>query len=108
MPNGPSVYDRFFWYLRLLTYNGFVVIIDNHLNSDPTIVNTGVDTWFSVRRTRKEALLCDQGGKRGASGMMCTLETLAGMLVRMLASKHADVRSPHPLPCAELGLPCMV
>jgi hypothetical protein len=49
MPNGASVYDRFFWYLRLLTYNGFVVIIDNHLNSDPTIVNTGVETWFSVR-----------------------------------------------------------
>ena len=50
MPNGASVYDRFFWYLRLLTYNGFVVIIDNHLNSDPTIVNTGVETWFSVRQ----------------------------------------------------------
>ena len=49
MPNGASVYDRFFWYLRLLTYNGFAVIIDNHLNSDPTIVNTGVETWFSVR-----------------------------------------------------------
>ncbi len=49
MPNGPSVYERFFWYLRLLTYNGFVVLIDNHLNSDPTIVNAGVDTWFSVR-----------------------------------------------------------
>ncbi len=49
MSNGPSVYERFFWYLRLLTYNGFVVLIDNHLNSDPTIVNAGVDTWFSVR-----------------------------------------------------------
>ena len=51
MPNGPSVYERYFWYLRLLTYNGFVVLVDNHLNSDPTIINAGVDTWFSVRRS---------------------------------------------------------
>ena len=48
MPNGPSVYQRYLWYLRLLTYNGFVVLADNHLNSDGTIVNTGVDTWVSV------------------------------------------------------------
>ena len=52
MPNGPSVYQRYFWYLRLLTYNGFVVLVDNHLNSDPTIINAGVDTWFSVRTRR--------------------------------------------------------
>ncbi len=49
MPNGPSVYQRYLWYLRLLTYNGFVVLADNHLNSDGTIVNAGVDTWVSVR-----------------------------------------------------------
>ncbi len=48
MPNSPSVYQRYLWYLRLLTYNGFVVLADNHLNSDGTIVNAGVDTWVSV------------------------------------------------------------
>ena len=35
------------WYLRLLTYNGFVVLVDNHLNSDPTIT-LDADLWTSV------------------------------------------------------------
>ena len=48
MPNSPSVYDRFMWYLRLLTYNGFVVVIDNHLNDDPTIT-LDADLWLKVR-----------------------------------------------------------
>lgn len=47
MPNGASVYDRFFWYLRLFTYNGFVVLLDNHLNADPTIT-LDADLWLSV------------------------------------------------------------
>ena len=47
MPNGASVYDRYMWYLRLLTYNGFAVLVDNHLNSDPTIT-LDVNLWTSV------------------------------------------------------------
>lgn len=35
------------WYLRLLTYNGFVVLVDNHLNSDPTIT-LDADLWAKV------------------------------------------------------------
>ena len=50
MPNDPSVYVRYMWYLRLLTYNGFVVLIDNHLNSDPTITKD-VNLWVQVRIT---------------------------------------------------------
>ena len=46
MPN-TSVYARYMWYLRLLTYNGFVVVIDNHLNSDPTITKS-TRTWVKV------------------------------------------------------------
>lgn len=46
MPNN-SVYARFMWYLRLLTYNGFVVVIDNHLNTDPTIIQD-VNLWVKV------------------------------------------------------------
>ena len=48
MPNDPSVYVRYMWYVRLLTYNGFVVLIDNHLNSDPTITKD-VNLWAQVR-----------------------------------------------------------
>ena len=47
MPND-SVYNRYLWYVRLLTYNGFVVLIDNHLNSDPTITKD-VNLWVQVR-----------------------------------------------------------
>ena len=47
MPNDPSVYVRFMWYLRLLTYNGFVVVPDNHLNADPTIV-ADAGLWLKV------------------------------------------------------------
>ena len=36
-PNGPTTYARFIWAVRMLTRNGFVVLIDNHLNSDPTV-----------------------------------------------------------------------
>ena len=36
------------WYVRLLAYNGFVVLVDNHLNSDPTITRD-VKLWASVR-----------------------------------------------------------
>ena len=48
MPNVPSVYTRFMWYVRLLTYNGFVVLIDNHLNSDGTITRDQ-GLWVQVR-----------------------------------------------------------
>ena len=47
MPAGPSVYDRFMWFLRLLSYNGFTVVVDNHLNSDPTIMKD-VNLWVQV------------------------------------------------------------
>ena len=47
MPNG-SVYARYLWYLRLLTYNGFVVVVDNHLNPDPTITKD-VQLWAQVQ-----------------------------------------------------------
>ena len=47
MPNSPSVYDRFTWYLRLLAYNGFVVVIDNHLIDDPTIT-VDPNLWLKV------------------------------------------------------------
>ena len=56
MPNG-SVYDRYMWYLRLLTYNGFVVLADNHLNSDPTIT-IDVNLWLQVSK-------CVHGGGGG-------------------------------------------
>ena len=48
MPNVPSVYTRYMWYVRLLTYNGFVVLIDNHLNSDGTITRDQ-GLWVQVR-----------------------------------------------------------
>ena len=48
MPNNGTVYERYLWYVRLLTYNGFVVLIDNHLNSDATIVKD-VNLWVQVR-----------------------------------------------------------
>lgn len=51
MPNGPSVYVRFMWYVRLLAYNGFVVLVDNHLNSDSTIT-VDVNLWAKVRSRR--------------------------------------------------------
>jgi hypothetical protein len=51
MPNNPSVYVRYLWYVRLLTYNGFVVLVDNHLNSDPTITKD-VNLWVKARHSR--------------------------------------------------------
>ena len=47
-PNAPTTYARFIWAVRMLTRNGFVVLIDNHLNSDPTVTQNPAQ-WLQAR-----------------------------------------------------------
>ena len=51
-PNGPTTYARFIWAVRMLTRNGFVVLIDNHLNSDPTVTQNPAQWLQASLRSR--------------------------------------------------------
>jgi len=42
------VFDRYIWAIKLATRNGFVVLADDHSNSDPTVVNN-VTFWLQAR-----------------------------------------------------------
>ena len=56
-PSSPTTYARFLWAVRMLTRNGLVVLIDNHLNSDNTVTqNQGL--WLQVRTPVAVADLC--------------------------------------------------
>ncbi len=46
-----QVLARYIWAIKLATRNGFVVLADNHLNSDPTVVNN-VTFWLQARSLR--------------------------------------------------------
>lgn len=83
VPNGVSIYDRYMWFLRLFTYNGFVVVADNHLNSDPTItvdanlwlqvrgvpISQALPTIYSVLRLCKEGKYLESGHGVGLEGL---------------------------------------
>ena len=42
-----QVLDRYIWAIKLATRNGFVVLADDHSNSDPTVVNN-VTFWLQA------------------------------------------------------------
>ncbi len=58
-PNGPTTYARFIWTVRMLTRNGFVVLIDNHLNSDPTVTQNPAQ-WLQVSPSSAQAPPCSR------------------------------------------------
>ena len=41
------MFDRYIWAIKLATRNGFVVLADDHSNSDPTVVNN-VTFWLQA------------------------------------------------------------
>jgi hypothetical protein len=59
-PNGPTTYARFLWAVRMLTRNGFVVLIDNHLNSDNTVVQNPA-LWLQVMLSRTAVVVLVSG-----------------------------------------------
>mmetsp|Transcript_13633 Transcript_13633/g.41196 ORF Transcript_13633/g.41196 Transcript_13633/m.41196 type:complete len:948 (-) Transcript_13633:1152-3995(-) len=57
MPND-SVFNRFLWFINFLARNGWYVLIDNHLNSDGTILDSSTQ-WLAYWKRIMEAIAAD-------------------------------------------------
>lgn len=56
----PSTLERYIFIISLFARNGFYVVLDNQLNSDPTLINEGQDAWLGYWRQIATAVAADE------------------------------------------------
>ena len=55
-----STFDRYIFVINLFARNGFYVVLDNQLNSDPTIILEGKEAWLGYWREIATAVAADE------------------------------------------------
>lgn len=55
-----STFDRLIFVISLFAQNGFYVVLDNQLNSDPTLILDGQDVWLGYWRQLATAVAADE------------------------------------------------
>lgn len=54
-----STFDRYMFVISLFARNGFYVVLDNQLNDDPTLINSGESVWLGYWRQIATAVAAD-------------------------------------------------
>ena len=55
-----STLERLMFVISLFARNGFYVVLDNQLNSDPTLINEGQDVWLGYWIQLATAVAADE------------------------------------------------
>ncbi|KAL3155198.1 hypothetical protein ABBQ32_013138 [Trebouxia sp. C0010 RCD-2024] len=55
-----SSFERYMFVINLFARNGFYVVLDNQLNTDPTLITEGQDAWLGYWRQIATAVAADQ------------------------------------------------
>lgn len=55
-----STFDRLMFVISLFARNGFYVVLDNQLNSDPTLILEGQDVWLGYWKQIATAVAADE------------------------------------------------